>query len=520
MLRKVFLPYLIVSIASHIALVLYIYLFDYQLDWFDLRMEVLKLYFPLFTAGLAITLWVRPQLRILKPARFRGKRSSVSDSERSSIRAAYTLCLVACLGASLAITVDRQTYLNYSLIEVENSSEIANYPEGRYFKINNLSIQKDEKYMLIETTVESTRYSDRRRINMYYLFPFQQSSNVWYGFLFSKSVNYNDLQYEYPLFEKECDKKLANYNFSEANYFTRVEPSLRKDRFVLALLEKYPNADPSDHTVLMPSESEFPTLLGALYVTVLPIVISSTVAIVLIVIPGVDTEQLSRLERGEISWKRDLDDVIKALSFNGENKATAILLYLFIGYFIYMILNGYHLVSLYADDLVRLGALRRTEVTQGDYWRFLTHPFVSIPVFGVIMDIWGVYLNSKWLNSILGNVRVIFVFFFSAILSGLIAVLSDQDVIVSGGFAGVSALFGIVVYVYSAHEEYFEEHKQKKLDMQLFLVAFVFYAVFLGFLLSPTGLIAPLVGFLLGLFFGFLWKRVMEERYNDMWQKR
>ena len=90
--------------------------------------------------------------------------------------------------------------------------------------------------------------------------------------------------------------------------------------------------------------------------------------------------------------------------------------------------------------LVKFGALYKSLVLSGDYYRLITMAFLHVGVLHLLVNCYSLYVIGSQLESFLGKVKFLFVYLISALCGGLMSLAFSTGV--SAGASG--AIFGLL----------------------------------------------------------------------------
>ncbi len=212
-------------------------------------------------------------------------------------------------------------------------------------------------------------------------------------------------------------------------------------------------------------------------------------------------EQYEAAQRGEVS---DVQPVMAApwqrsVAYNAP--VTTALLVLNVVVFLLMAASGSSISDPSGQDLIRWGSNFSPFTLGGQYWRLVTHMFVHIGYFHLLMNIWFLYALGSACERLLGSVSYAVMYLIAGVAGG-VASLAWHPITNSAGASG--ALFGILGAMIAAYK--FGEFSMPRSYIQASLRSMLFCAG-INLLWGMTGGIdnaAHIGGLVAGFLFGLL----------------
>ncbi len=103
--------------------------------------------------------------------------------------------------------------------------------------------------------------------------------------------------------------------------------------------------------------------------------------------------------------------------------------------------------------IITLGAKSNPEITNGEYWRFFTCVFLHGNIFHLILNLGGLYIFGKEVESIYGTFRFFLIFIFSAWGAGLTSYLFSDGLAIGASGAIFGILGSLIVFFYKQKEK-------------------------------------------------------------------
>jgi rhomboid protease GluP len=169
--------------------------------------------------------------------------------------------------------------------------------------------------------------------------------------------------------------------------------------------------------------------------------------LLLLLWPGVNSEELQKQLAGKKPEEDDIIDMLKFLVPRKPHLVTALVLDLNILVFLVMIFSGIHIVSPNGSELLEWGANRRTEVLSGEWWRLLTSTFVHGGVMHLILNIYALVLASIFIEPVIGSVRYAIIYFVSGIAGSIASIWWYDNTVSVGASGAIFGLFGAILAV-------------------------------------------------------------------------
>jgi membrane associated rhomboid family serine protease len=99
------------------------------------------------------------------------------------------------------------------------------------------------------------------------------------------------------------------------------------------------------------------------------------------------------------------------------------------------------------SKLFEEGALRGSDVADGDYWRLLTAGFLHAGFFHLFFNMFSLWILGQLLEPAIGSLRFGLIFFVSVLAGSFGALLVDPNSLTVGASGGIFGLMGAAVIV-------------------------------------------------------------------------
>jgi rhomboid protease GluP len=437
-IKEVYLPFLIVSIATILFYNLFRWTFDIKLGVLPLKEDLLNFWIPCALPWMPILIWLRRRNRILN---IRGRRDN-----------GYILYQFAMAAAIAVPIIVSQSYIekaSFDLVSITNAYETQNQSDQKYFDINSFRVDKNA-ILTYGTARTSGRNNDNLNFYLYLACPFENSNNVWYGVEYSKNlsnrISDDKKNTEYGNFVEKSEREFDTYDFQNAKYFEKLGYSDDRDGYIEAIKENNPYVNESEQIILVPKFDVFEDRLGNTFSWIFgSFGIGAFVLLLMVVIPKIEENELRDFKKNKPLKEDDFKDMLEFLDPRGPKKATAILLLLNIAVFVAMIFSGLNIVSPTSKELLEFGGNRRFEVMNGEYWRLLTSIFIHGGLMHLFMNLFGLGLGTSLLEGILGRTQLILSFIICGILASMASVYWHENTVSIGASGAIFGLYGLIL---------------------------------------------------------------------------
>ena len=151
----------------------------------------------------------------------------------------------------------------------------------------------------------------------------------------------------------------------------------------------------------------------------------------------------------ECARQRTRARTMRSAARSGEPVLTYLLIGICVVTFIGELAGGARVAGggLGASRLFEEGALRGSDVADGDYWRLLTAGFLHASPIHLFFNAFALWILGQMLEPAIGSLRFGLIFFVSLFAGSLGVLLVDPDSLTVGASGGIFGLLGAAVIV-------------------------------------------------------------------------
>ena len=254
-LKKIFLPFLLINVGTILSYGLFRWVFDVKLGILQIDVEILDFWMSILLSWVPILLWIRPRLKVLK------------HRKRSRLDNYWTIQRFMSLVIFLPL-LNSQEYIvqaGYDLIEVDSVEQMSDFPNEKYFRLNNFILDTDHSvsYTVARTSGRANQYLD---YNSYTAIPFKGVDHTFLGFFYAESFSNRLSDHEkntlYRGFLNNADQALSTSSFYTAQYFERVLNSRELKGYLNALETTATKTQVNQSIILKPVYKSFEQRYG------------------------------------------------------------------------------------------------------------------------------------------------------------------------------------------------------------------------------------------------------------------
>lgn len=445
-LRHIYIPYLLIAIGTISIYSTLRWLLDFKLEILNLKQMALDYWIPIVFAFIPMIIWFRKNVRIIN---VNGKNEN-----------GYFLYQLIAVISIVIPTIIAQEYLKAStseLHQIENINEVSEAKKTDCYKISDIKVIK-QYACLHRTSRTSGRHNDRLNFTNYFIVPIvdktfnldETNHQFWYGIKFtdgmSNHANDSEKDKRWKEFYNESIKDFEAYDYIDYEYLKVLGNSDDKDGYISAIKNRQPDIDKSEVVILEPVKERFENRYGNKLTWIFgSFGIGAFVFLIMSLIPTVNKSELKRYLNKKPLKDDELKDIVKFLIPRGEHFTTAILVDLNLTVFILMVFSGLNIISPTPLELLDLGANRRLEVLNGEYWRLFTSMFLHGGLMHILMNLFGIGATCALIEPILGRWRTLIAYLVSGIGASLISIYWHENTISVGASGAIFGMMGVMI---------------------------------------------------------------------------
>lgn len=226
-LRYVFLPFLGFSIGAILFYNIVMWILDIYLCIWPLKDTIWNLILPTIISIILVLVIMRSRIQFLRFELFADNSANI-----------FYLVMILALFPSISIS---QSYLYkaiYDTVGISNISDIKLHPKQKYFQVDNKSVERQGVVTHISTR-EMGKSRQELKIYLYSATPFYGNKDIWWGQVFTKTIDNNLVEKEkirqIEGFIKISRQQYANKEISTADYFEKLQNSDTKQGYLEAI---------------------------------------------------------------------------------------------------------------------------------------------------------------------------------------------------------------------------------------------------------------------------------------------
>lgn len=498
-LRHIYVRYLLIAIGFIICYSTFRWYFDYKLGVLHLKEDLLDFWIPFGLPFIPIAIWLRRGIRFLD---IKGKYDNGFFF--------YQFIAAMSIFIPTMITQDYIKATRSKLIQVDSPYEIAEARNNDCYEINDFNVIKE--YAGVHRASRITgRYNQDLNFTNYFVVPLVDKNQQidfdnhrhWYGFKFTKRVsnhaNYDKKNKRWESFFNQCIQKYEQYDYSNFEYLQGLSYSDDRDGYIAAVRSRQKNNTQENLIILEPMDESFTNKSGDKFVWIFgSFGIGAFVFLLMILIPSIDITEFRRYENKKPLKDDDLKEVLRFVIPSGDDFISAILVDINLIVFILLVFSGINIISATPTELLELGANRRYEVMNGEYWRLFTSMFLHGGILHVTMNLFGIAITCSLIEPVLGRLRTLFAYLISGIGSSLASIYWHENTISVGASGAIFGMMGVMIALLLTKKD-----KGAGGTYYIILVIYGGVSLLFGFL-GGIDNAAHIGGLLVGIVIGFL----------------
>ncbi|TVQ79599.1 MAG: rhomboid family intramembrane serine protease [Flavobacteriales bacterium] len=422
--------------------------------------DLWSLWLPLLLPWIPILIWLKPRLDILT-------FNDLEDRRRSL----FLFISWGLIGSMLFVSQSYFTTATGKLSNLTSIDEIKSLEKFRYFRIENLSVDKHRGGSYTDFRV-SGRHHENLKIDIYYAYPIRSNPSnqlettpkIWYGVKFQNQINNRLAQEEKEKliirFHKKCARLIKHFDFNEFDYLEKNPKSSIRANYYRAIEKSIGQSADSSFIVLEPIQSKFEDRNGDKFMWIFRAFgIGISIIILLLLWPGYSEEEYQKFKSGKKSKNDDFIQVLKFLIPKDHHYVTSIILNINLLVFIIMVFSGVDPLSPNSVELLEWGANRRDETMSGEWWRLFTSMFIHAGIMHLVLNIFSLLIASFFMEPLFGRKDFAFLYIAAGISGSIASILWYPNTISIGASGAIFGVFGALLGLLST-DAYPKESKK------------------------------------------------------------
>jgi len=439
-LRLIFLPFLTIAICVIPGYTFLNWLIFIKFHIISLNEEFVNLWIPLLLSFIPGLIWMRSRIKLL---RLRTRKSDLP----------FVYLMVACfaIGISTAVAQSWLQTASGKLTALRDINDIEKQPASKYYTLKNVYIDKarTSAKAILST---SGRRDEYLNMTLFFVSPIMSSAAdtsrgscvAWLGIKYHQQIS-NSLSEDvkktmYRGFAEGSEANFEKRELASFAYLDRIGNSDDHRGFRSAIGES-DRFSGSPDLVLVPIDGSFEARNGNKFAWIFgSFGIGAGIWLIMILIPGLDEDNVDRLQAGKNHKTADGKDFFFLFLPREGYFITPIIVDLNLLIFIAMVFGGLGFLSFDSADLVRWGADYKPAVAGGQWWRLVTNIFVHGGFIHVLANSFGLIFGGLFLEPRMGRGRYAAVYLATGVIASITS-LWWHDATVSIGASG--AIFGL-----------------------------------------------------------------------------
>jgi len=244
----IFIPYLIVSIATIFIYNLVRWYLEINLGIDFLKEDILDFWIPFGLPWIPILLFMRRKVQLLK---VKGKNNNGYFY--------YYFAMASAIAIPLIISQVYMEKNSFKIIEVASIDQIRKLENERFFKVKSFDVVPNLSQSYVSTRTTG-KYNKSLNFYIFFATPFKGVQSVWYGVKYKDQIsNYKSKEKKmafYNNFAAKTENDFPHYNYNNVTYFKKLVNSFEKDGFIGAIKMKQIDKD-EEPIILVPLTDDF-----------------------------------------------------------------------------------------------------------------------------------------------------------------------------------------------------------------------------------------------------------------------
>ena len=489
----VFLPFVIVTLATIIGYSALRWLFDFKLGLIPLKEDILNMWIPIFLP------WV-PILYVMN------KRLQILDIRQIEKDKTFGYQMIMWFSIMVPLIVS-QMYIEvaaFDLNEVHSPTEIQYLDNEKYFKINQFQIEKQNCSNYFHTRITG-KHSDNMNFYSYFACPFEGTEPIlFYAEKYWKTID-NDLSQTeknkaYNEFIQKSQSDFNQSNFQEVVYFEKEGYTDDWDGFVAAIQKNHPTLDVKNQIILQPKNESFDYRVeGWLKWIGIWLGLGFTILFAAITYAPIYPKGLQAFKENKYLYEKDSIDFYDLIKLTGNN-TMAFLLVCNCIVFLFMVLSGVNAAYPTTKEIFKFGGITKATLMDGEYWRLLSSMFVHGGIGHLISNLFMLFFAGLFLEPVIKSFKFITIYLLTGIISAIGSIYWYPEAVSVGASGAISGLFGVlfIFHLFKIYADGFSGFSG------VLLLTFIFINSISGLFMNNVSHVAHLTGFLSGCLIGLL----------------
>lgn len=441
----------VVLLTAAVGYGLFRWLLAFGMEVFVIKSEVFGYILPAILSGAIFWVTLRKRFWIIE------ERVARQVDCRGFLQSVTWIALYV-----MMMFAERYVMHRFSTLQrVENVAQIEKHSSDIYYEIGEFSLQSRIMGSYADSRTIPKRIGSDLRFTIYIVFPFAQSTNVWYAMKYAKTIRYgseDEVEQEYTAFMEQCDREINTHNFQHSPVFERMTASDDCDGFRRAI-ERQSSASLAAEAVILRPLTDGYVNKGNEILRWIFIAFSIWMALTLILLgfaPLNDkllTKKLT-LRKSKRKTGNDSLGLFREILIPGRNNWAVVLIFdVVIIYFLVMTIGGVSPLFSSSQELFEWGALRSESLSNGEWWRVITSMFMHSNIMHLLGNVIVLGVVVSFSVNLFKVHKTAIIFILSGICAGVTAALLFNGTYV-GASGAIMGLSGALFAVYIRYRKY------------------------------------------------------------------
>lgn len=447
-LRKLYIPFLILSVGYLVGYTFLSWLIIYKLQLFEPKEELIHFWIPVGLSGLMVMLFMRSRIKALK----------INEKSREFLGVIFWILLTASV-------IFGQFYVETKsgkLTVVDRPSEIETIEDSKYYSIREYTDLR-QYGGLWTTRTNADKHGAEINITCHFACPVVDNSlryinrnreyNTWLGVTFREKFSnrvFDDKDEQRELINDFIQESIAKYkkHIFSTFYLVKVPGSDEKDAFMEAVNRTRLPYDSGKLKILRAEEgtyekrtkSHFPLMLGFLLG-------GNLLWLLMVIFIKPNAKALKKIG-SEKTRKKELAEYREFLKFFVPSKeywAIPIIIDLNILIFLLMLFSGVSIMQPQGIDLIAWGGNLRSLTTDGEWWRLISSVFVHGGLMHIGYNLITLFLIGIFLEDFVGSKKFMIIYLVCGIVASAVSLYWHENTVSVGASGAIFGMFGLVL---------------------------------------------------------------------------